>query len=514
MNIIKFKRIDNYTRLIIWGISLTIISGCNTGYSDSSARKDSERLPNFIIIFTDDQGYGDLGCFGGAHVSTPNIDQLAQDGLKLTDFYVAAPLCTPSRAALLTGCYPKRIGMATGSNFPVLLAGESKGLNPGEITIAEVLKKQGYATAIFGKWHLGDRREFLPTRQGFDEFYGIPYSHDIHPFHPRQDHFNFPPLPLYHNEKIIETDPDADYFTLEITERALQFIQKNKNKPFFLYIPHPMPHHPIHVSPEWMEMVPDSVRQLIEKEGDTVNYTSRTGLYPAAIAEIDWSVGKIVESLENLNIDSSTFIFFTSDNGPDAAYGVEALGSAGPLRGRKGSTFEGGMRVPAIAWWPGHIEPGSVTKELVTSMDLMPTFAMLAGSAAPQDRKIDGKNIWPVLSGQEDAESPHDRFFYYSENELRAVRSGPWKYHKILPGGHENLTDATLPRSALYNLQMDVGESRDLSDQHPEIMEKLGNIIRDFEMELGKGDSLGPECRPAGWDNGSPSAKKEKDEKQ
>jgi arylsulfatase A len=314
----------------------------------------------------------------------------------------------------MTACYPKRINMATGTNFPVLLAGESKGLNPKELTMAEILKKQGYATGIFGKWHLGDQLEFLPTRQGFDDFFGIPYSHDIHPFHPRQDHFNFPPLPLYQNETVIETDPDADYFTQEITERALQFIQKNKMKPFFLYLPYPMPHHPIHVSPGRMGTVPDSVRLLIEQEGDTVNYTSRTGLYPAAISEIDWSVGEIVESLESLHLDSSTLIFFTSDNGPDAAYGCEALGSAGPLRGRKGSTYEGGMREPAVAYWPGRIPAGSESGELLTSMDLLPTFAGLAGAGIPEDRKIDGKDIWRVLSGQPDAKSPHDRFFYYA----------------------------------------------------------------------------------------------------
>jgi arylsulfatase A-like enzyme len=484
--------------VILPGIFLLIISGCVSGNSDSSRKKRPEALPNFIVFFTDDQGYGDLGCFGGNHVSTPNIDRLAREGIKLTDFYAAA-LCTPSRAALMTACYPKRINMATGTNFPVLLAGESKGLNPEELTMAEILKKQGYATGIFGKWHLGDQPEFLPTRQGFDEFFGIPCSHDIHPFHPRQDHFNFPPLPLYHNETLIETDPDADYFTQEITERALQFIQKNKMKPFFLYLPYPMPHHPIHVSPGRMGTVPDSVRLLVEQEGDTVNYTSRTGLYPAAISEIDWSVGEIVERLESLHLDSSTLIFFTSDNGPDAAYGCEALGSAGPLRGRKGSTYEGGMREPAVAYWPGRIPAGSESGELLTSMDLLPTFAGLAGAGIPEDRRIDGKDIWPVLSGQPDAKSPHDRFFYYAGNELRAVRSGPWKYHQILPGGQASRGDSALARSALYNLETDIGESRDLSGQYPEIVKNLENMIRDFEMELGKGDSLGTQCRPAGW---------------
>ena len=205
--------------------------------------------PNFVVIFTDDQGYGDLGCFGGKHVSTPRIDQMAAEGSRLTSFYVAAPVCTPSRAALMTGCYPKRIDMATGSNFGVLLAGDRKGLNPDEITIAEVLKEAGYKTAIFGKWHLGDQGEFLPTKQGFDEFFGIPFSHDIHPFHPRQNRFQFPPLALLENETVIEMDPDADYLTKQFTEHAVSFIERNKDQPFFLYVPHPIPHKPLHVSP-------------------------------------------------------------------------------------------------------------------------------------------------------------------------------------------------------------------------------------------------------------------------
>ncbi|NLE37663.1 MAG: sulfatase-like hydrolase/transferase, partial [Pirellulaceae bacterium] len=223
------------------------------------------RRPNFIVIFTDDQGYGDLSCFGGEHVRTPQIDRLAEEGTRLTSFYVAAPLCSPSRAALMTGCYPRRVGMATGSTFVVLLAGDRKGLHPNEITMAEMLKKAGYATGLFGKWHLGDQPEFLPTRQGFDEYFGIPYSHDIHPFHPRQDRFQFPPLPLLEGEQVIEVEPNADYLTQRVTERAVAFIEKNRERPFFLYLAHPIPHTPLHVSPPYMKDVPPEVKEKLTK---------------------------------------------------------------------------------------------------------------------------------------------------------------------------------------------------------------------------------------------------------
>jgi len=492
MNQIVFM--NNYFGSLIF-LSWLVLAGCDTDKEKQSERKS----PNFIVIFTDDQGYGDLGCFEANHVRTPNIDQLAREGVKLTSFYVAAPLCTPSRAALLTGCYPKRVSMASGPDFPVLLAGDSKGLHPDEITIAEILKKEGYATGIFGKWHLGDQPKFLPTRQGFDEFFGLPYSHDIHPSHPLQDHFNFPPLPLLENETVIEMEPNADYFTKRITEKAIRFIESHHQEPFFLYIPHPIPHHPIHVSPEFMESVSDSVKTLLarEKENDTLDYTLRCNLYPQAIREIDWSVGQIVEALRKHKLDSNTLVIFTSDNGPDGGWDCMA-GSTGPLRGRKGSTFEGGVRVPAIAWWPGQIPEGIERDELLTTMDLLPTFANLSGTQVPQDRVIDGKNIWPVLSGQPGAKSPHERVYYHQANELKAVRSGPWKYHHTFPRGAKNVDSRTVVQ-ALYNLKKDIGETTDVSAQYPEIVEQLQQYFREFENELGKGDSLSNQCRPAGW---------------
>lgn len=428
--------------------------------------------PNFVIIFTDDQGYADLSCFGGEHVSTPRIDQMAAEGARLTSFYVAAPLCTPSRAALMTGSYPRRIDMAYGSDFAVLLAEDSKGLNPDEVTIAEVLKSAGYRTGIFGKWHLGDQPEFLPTRQGFDAFFGIPYSHDIHPYHPRQDHFQFPPLPLLEGETVVEMDPDADYLTKRVTERAIDFIERHKDEPFFLYVPHPIPHGPLHVSPTFMKDVPASVKAELAKEGDHIDYGTRRNLFPQAISEIDWSVGKILDTLKANGLDENTVVIFTTDNGP-------AAGKADPLQGKKGSTFEGGLRVPAVIRWPGNIPAGVEIGQLMTAMDLLPTFAKLAGGEIPSDRVIDGKDIWPVLT--QGAKSPHDVFFYYRDNDLRAVRSGKWKLHLTLPpiAGEQGE-----PRSALYDLEADIGEKNDVLAERPEIAERLRSYAQTFETEL------------------------------
>lgn len=429
------------------------------------------RPPNIVVIFTDDQGYADLSCFGGIHVNTPRIDQMAAEGAKLTSFYVAAPVCTPSRAALMTGCYPKRIDMARGSKFVVLLAADSKGLNPEEITIAEVLKAGGYKTGMFGKWHLGDQPEFLPTRQGFDEFFGIPYSHDLHPFHPQQAHFQFPPLPLLEGEAVIELDPDADYLTRRFTERAVQFIEENKDRPFFLYLPHPIPHKPLHVSPPYMKEVPEEIKATLSKENNSIDYKTRNRLLAQAISEIDWSVGQVLDALKKNGIDDNTVVIFTSDNGP-------AVGKATPLKGRKGSTFEGGMREPTVIRWPGKIPAGTVNDELMTAMDLLPTFAKLAGAAIPTDRVIDGKDIWPVLT--ENAPSPHEAFFYYKVNQLEAVRSGKWKLRLTVQGnGKGKATKATL-----YDLEQDIGETTDVAKDHPKVVERLRRTMAELEKEL------------------------------
>lgn len=432
--------------------------------------------PNFIIIFTDDQGYGDLSCFGGKHIQTPRIDRMAAEGSRLTSFYVAAPVCTPSRAGLMTGCYPKRIGMATGTKTGVLLAGDAKGLNPEEITIAEVLRAAGYRTGMFGKWHLGDQPEFLPTRQGFDEFFGIPYSHDIHSFHPRQDHYHFPLLPLLEGEKVVEMEPDADFLTKRITERAVKFIKENKDVPFFLYIPHPIPHAPLHVSPPFMEGVASETLAKLKEEDGNIDYRTRDKLFRQAISEIDWSVGEILDTLQANGLDENTLVIFTSDNGPPKN---TLFASPGPLRGHKGTTFEGGMREPTVIRWPGKIPKGSRNDELMTTMDLLPTFATLAGAQVPTDRVIDGKDIWPTLSGK--ANTPHEAFFYHGANDLKAVRSGKWKLHIVTKGDRANPT-----ARELYDLETDIGEKTNVLAKHPDIEKRLLSYVKSFETELAR----------------------------
>jgi arylsulfatase A len=423
--------------------------------------------PNFIIIFTDDQGYGDLSCFGGKHVFTPNIDRMAEEGVRLTSFYVAAPLCTPSRAALMTGCYPARVDMDVpssleirmknippGKKFPVCLAGDGRGLNPKELTIAEVVQSAGYKTGMFGKWHLGDQPEFLPTRQGFEEFFGIPYSHDIHPKHPRQEFFNFPPLPLLEGETVIELDPDADYFTRRITERAVDFIERHKDESFLLYVAHPLPHGPLVASPE----IKKKYAQQLKEQGN-----GKSGIYPTAIYEIDWSVGEILRTLKEQGIDENTMVLFTTDNGP-------SQGSAKPLSGKKGTTLEGGQRVPTVIRWPKVIPAGSENDQLLTAMDVLPTFAKLSGAQLPKDLVIDGKDIMPALL--EGAGSPHEYFFYAHWGELEGVRWKSWKL-RIVDG-----------KETLHNLDEDIGEKKNVAAKQPEIVQQLKVAMQGFKKEM------------------------------
>jgi arylsulfatase A-like enzyme len=465
----------------MFAAALLLLAGCK--YVAQQETSAINKKPNVVIIFTDDQGYADLGAFGGMHVNTPRIDQMAREGSKLTSFYVAAPVCTPSRAALMTGSYPRRIDMAYGSTFGVLLAADSKGLHPDEVTIAEVLKKAGYKTAIFGKWHLGDQPEFLPTRQGFDEFFGIPYSHDMHTFARAQEKYNYPPLPLLEGEQVIEAEPDADYLTQRITERAVRFIEENRDNPFFLYVPHPIPHRPLHVSPPFMAGVSPEILDKLAKEDGNIDYPTRDGLFRQAIDEIDWSVGQILDAIEEQGLDDNTLVIFTSDNGP-------AIGEASPLRGRKGSTFEGGMREPTVVRWPGQIPAGLANDELMTTMDLLPTLAKLAGGEVPADRVIDGRDIWGVLTGKDS--SPHEAFFYYRLNTLQAVRSGKWKLH--LYHGKKRLD-----QPVLHDLDADIGETEDLAAQHPGVVERLLAYIETAREEMGDGETPGTQGRAAGF---------------
>lgn len=428
--------------------------------------------PNLVIIFTDDQGYGDLSCYGGKHVYTPNIDQMAKEGARLTSFYVAAPLCTPSRAALMTGCYPARIDMDIPSSitvegvsakpFPVCLAGDGRGLNPKELTIAEVAQSAGYKTGMFGKWHLGDQLEFLPTRQGFEEFFGIPYSHDIHPKHPRQKLFKFPPLPLLEGEKVIEMEPNANHLTRRFTERAVDFIKRHKEEPFFLYVPHPLPHGPLAASPEIKKQYAAQLK---------ANGSGKPGLFPATIYEIDWSVGEILKTLKEEGIDENTIVLFSTDNGP-------AKGSAKPLSGKKGSTLEGGQRVPTVIRWPKGITAGGEIDKVLTAMDVLPTFAKLSGAKLPDDLVIDGRDMMPTVV--EGAPSPHEYFFYAHWGVVEGVRWKDWKL-RIIDG-----------KEALYNLDEDISEKKNVAASHPEIVQQLKAAMEGFEKEMAAS------VRPAG----------------
>ena len=416
--------------------------------------------PNFVIIFTDDQGYADVGCYGAKGFSTPNLDRMAAEGMKFTDFYSAAAICSPSRAALLTGCYPPRVSIPK-----VLFPRDNVGLNTDEVTIADVLKARGYATACIGKWHLGHLPQFLPTRHGFDCYFGIPYSNDMWP----QNSKRFPPLPLIENEKAIEFNPDQSLLTKRYTEKAVEFIKKNKDRPFLVYLPHTMPHIPLFVS-------------------EAFDGKSERGLYGDVIEEIDWSVGEILKTLKELGLDEKTLVIFTSDNGPWLSKG-EHGGSALPLRNGKFSTYEGGMRVPCIMRWPGKISAGSVCSEIAATIDFLPTLAKLAGVGPPTDRIIDGKDISGLMT-EAGAKSPHEAFFYYSVLKLNAVRSGKWK----LVFEHKNSP------MALYNLQEDIGEQHDVSSQYPDVVGRLTSLAEKMREDIG--DSAkgikGKNVRPVG----------------
>ncbi len=457
------------------GAAALSLPGCaslvgNLGGSDRS--KDPR--PNFIIIFTDDQGYEDLGCYGSPLIKTPNIDKMAAEGVKFTDFYSAASVCTPSRAALMTGCYAKRVSLTH-----VLFPKHNKGISDYEMTIADVLKTRGYATACVGKWHLGHMKPFLPTQHGFDSYYGIPYSNDM-PIVPDGPNG----VPLMRDNEIIEKPVIQDTLTQRYTDEAIGFIEKNKDQPFFLYLPHTMPHLPLNVSERFL------------------GHSDR-GLYGDVIEEIDWSVGMILGTLQKLGIDENTLVIYTSDNGPWKSKGLHG-GSAGPLRGSKGTAYEGGFRVPGIMRWPGRIPAGSVCEEMAATIDMMPTLAGLAGAKVPDDRIIDGKDVWPIISGQPGAKTPHEAYFYYRGHNLCAVRSGKWKL--MLPGKGQKKTKAS--RSApkaivveLYDLRADIAEANNVAEGNPEVVERLMGLIEKCREDIGDAatGTEGKNVRDCGW---------------
>ncbi len=461
--------------LLLWFTSVALMASHSLG---------DERPPNIVIMFTDDQGYGDLGCYGATGYETPHLDRMAAEGIRFTDFYVSSPVCSASRAALLTGCYHERVGISGA------LGPQSKiGLNPDEVTLAEICQDLGYATAAYGKWHLGRPNEFLPLNHGFDEYFGLPYSNDMWPFHPNVLHLpmaerlkRWPNLPLLDGNDVInaEVTPETQRsLSTWYGDRAVEFIHKNRQKPFFIYVAHAQPHVPLYVS-------------------DRFAGSSENGIFGDVIQEIDDTMGRILAALKATGQDENTLVLFTTDNGPWLSYGAHC-GTAGPLREGKGTCWEGGVRVPFIARWPGKIPAGKVCSEPAMTIDVLPTVTSLIGGKLPE-KPIDGKNIWPLLSAQAEAKSPHEAlFFYYKSTELQAMRSGKWKL--ILPHQYRSLNgregrndgipvpyDTNEAELELYDLSKDVGEDNNLASQHPEIVDQLLKKVEGMRADLG--DSL------------------------
>jgi arylsulfatase A len=440
----------------------------------------ADRPPNILIIFTDDQGYADVGCFGAQGFETPNLDTLAREGRRFTNFHVAQPVCSASRAALLTGCYPNRIGIhgALGPKARV-------GIGDDETTLAELLKARGYATGMAGKWHLGHHPRFLPVRHGFDEYLGLPYSNDMWPLQPQVTRVIYPPLPLFDGDRIVDPDVTAEdqgRLTSLYTGRAVSFINRNKDRPFFFYLAHSMPHVPLHVSEKYRGK-------------------SRRGLYGDVIQEIDASVGEVLKALQTNGLENNTFVIFATDNGPWLSYGDHA-GLAGSLREGKGTCWEGGVRVPCIMRWPGKLPAGTTSDAMLMTIDLLPTIAGLVGASLPKT-PIDGLDVWPLLAGRSGATNPHDAYVYYCEqNQLQAVVSGDgrWKlqlphtYRSLAghPGGHDGLPVLYRPvkiaRPELYDLANDPGEKSDFASHEPDVVNRLLAVAERARTELG--DSL------------------------
>jgi arylsulfatase A-like enzyme len=428
----------------------------------------ADRSPNIVLINCDDLGYGDLGCYGSERNDSPVLDRLATEGTQFTDFVMASPVCSPSRAAMLTGCYPPRIGFGDFDGFPVLFPGHRMGLHPEEVTIASLLRDAGYATAMVGKWHCGDQPEFLPTRHGFDRYFGLPYSNDmgrqampegLPRFEELMEQLDMPlpcaempPLPLLDDEEVLEQQPDQAALTVRYLQECLRFMRGNCDRPFFLYLAHMYVHVPIYVEQRFAD-------------------ESRNGAYGAAVACVDWTTGVLLAELRRLGLEDDTLVVFTSDNG---SRGVDG-GSNAPLRGAKGTTWEGGMRVPMIARWPGRVPAGRVVSAPVMSLDLYPTFAALAGTELPPDRRIDGRDLCSLLLGASSG-SPHDATCYYRGDDLEAVRAGRWKLHVARGGG---------PVEELYDLEADPAESVDRFAEQPGVVAELLIHVDAARADLG-----------------------------
>ncbi len=482
---------------------LALLSVVGLAPASAPAAEPDSRLPNIVLFVADDMGYADLGCYGAKDIRTPNFDRIAKEGTRFTNFCVAQGVCTASRAAILSGCYPNRIGMAGALNHT-----SKTGIHPDEVLLPELCKARGYATAHYGKWHLGTLPRFFPTRNGFDEWVGLPYSNDNGPLHPTVR--GIPALPLYDGDKVVARDPDQSTFTKLFTEKSVQFITANKAKPFFLYIPHVMPHVPIFASEKFKGK-------------------SGRGLYGDVVEELDWSLGEILRALKEAGVDDRTLVIVTSDNGPFLSYGNHA-GVARPFREGKLTTFEGGVRVPFLARWPGKVPANRVCEELVTGMDLLPTIAKLTGSELPR-AKTDGVDFSAVLVGEKGAVG-RKTFAYFSGAELHAIRDGDWKLHfpheyitvdgppgkDGKPANFGKMQPKDIEQSgirgiasrhgyrveklelSLFDLSKDPGESKNVANEHPEIVEKLRNLANEVRQDLG--DSLtgekGTGLRPVG----------------
>ncbi|MCI0500033.1 MAG: sulfatase [Planctomycetales bacterium] len=484
------------------GILSLSLAGCFNARRNAAGHKK----PNFVIIFTDDQGYADVGCYGAEGFQTPHLDQMAREGMRFTDFHVSQAVCSASRASLLTGCYSNRVSI-----LGALMPWDTNGLHPDEQTIAEILKPAGYTAGIFGKWHLGHHRPFLPLQHGFDEYAGLPYSNDMWPvdydgtpFAEKQSakspgKAEYPPLPLMEGNKKVDeigTLSDQDRLTTLYTERAVAFIEKNKNRPFFLYMPHSMPHVPLGVSEKFRGK-------------------SQQGLYGDVIMEIDWSVGQILAALKSSGLDENTLVIFASDNGPWLNFGNHA-GSAKPLREGKGAMWEGGARVPCVMRWPGHIEKGLTCSKMAATIDILPTMAAIADVRLPE-KKIDGVDISPLLAGDEKA-NPRKQYYYYYGEALQAVREGKWKlvfphsyrtYNGVKPGkdGWPGPYAKGQTGLALYDLEKDVSESVNVADGHPGVVARLEKLARRARHELGDAltNQQGADVRPCGQVEGEES---------
>jgi arylsulfatase A len=439
----------------------------------SAVSAQVQAKPNVILIFADDLGYADVGCYGAKGFTTPNLDRMAKEGMKLTSFYTGCSVCSGSRAALMTGRHYLRVGVP-----PVMFPGNKVGINPNEITVAQLLRRLGYYTGIIGKWHLGHLLAYLPTRHGFQSYYGIPYSNDmtIDPVNARfakdvvfregkteetvrNEKAVNNKVPLMRGEEVIEYPVDQSTLTKRYTEEAIRLIKEHKDEPFFLYLPHTMPHVPLAASPPF--------------KGRTKT------LFGDVMEELDWSVGEVLKTVKDAGLDEKTLVIFTSDNGAHQ-------GSAGALRGKKATMYEGGFRVPCIVRWPGKIPAGSVSDEITATVDILPTLARLAGGAPPEDRPIDGKDIRPILFGEKDAKTPHENYFF--PHGKGAVRSGPWKFYPWPEGADKK--DAKLPEKGpkvqLYDLSKDFGEKMNVADQQPEVVARLQTAYQNFMEDVKK----------------------------